>query len=146
MAAHDPDPAGGIDVDRLMDDLKARVAHRRAAGDLDPEILDMPFDADDGVPVRTAIRLRPEVAYSSKPGIGRVITLAKRTLIRLQYHFTADIVAQANTALASLEDARREEERARQALERRTAQLEDELADLRRRVAGEDAAPPDAAG
>jgi hypothetical protein len=125
MAEH-TDP-GGIDVELLLEDLKARAARRRALGDINPKVLDMPFDADDGVPVRGAIRIRPEVAYSSKPGVGRIITLAKRTLIRLQHHFIADIVSQANAALADLEDARRDEERARRELEARVAALEERL-------------------
>lgn len=129
-------PPGGIDVDRLMDDLKRRVAARRAAGEIDPRVLDMPFNALDDASSAAPIRLRPEVAYSSKPGVGRVITLAKRALIKMQFHFLNDAVTQANTALARLEDELRDERRARAALEGQVARLDDELAELRRSAAG----------
>lgn len=131
----DPTPPPAIDVDMLMDDLKGRVERRRADGEIDPRVLDLPFDADDGAPARTHVRMRPEVAYSSKPGVGRIITAVKRTAIRLLHHFVADLVAQINAALARLDGARRDDERARAELEDRAARQEEELADLRRRVA-----------
>lgn len=142
----DAERTGGIDVDRLMDDLRARVERRRAEGELDPRVLDLPFDGDDGAPARTLVRLRPEVAYSSKRGVGRVITLVKRTMIRLLHHFLADLVAQVNAALSRLDGARRDDERARAELEDRAARMEDELADLRRRLAAMERRGPDSAG
>lgn len=127
---------GGIDVDRLMDDLKRRAQRRREAGEVDPRVLDMPFRPQDDPSPGVSIRLRPEVAYSSKPGVGRAITLAKRTLIKMQFHFLNDIVTQANTALTRLEDDLRDERRARAALERQIERLDNELTELRRQGAG----------
>jgi hypothetical protein len=129
-------PGGGIDIDLLMSDLKARAQQRREAGEIDSRVLDMPFSPEDDPSPRAPIRLRPEVAYSSKPGIGRLITLIKRTLIKLQFHFINDVVTQANAALARLDDELRDERAARGAVEKRAARLEDELAELRRKVAG----------
>jgi hypothetical protein len=129
-------PGGAIDIDLLMSDLKARAQQRREAGEIDPRILDMPFSPEDDPSPRAPIHLRPEVAYSSKPGIGRLITLLKRTLIKLQFHFINDVVTQANAALARLDDQLRDERAARGAIEKRAMQLEDEIAELRRKVAG----------
>jgi hypothetical protein len=135
-------PAGGIDVDRLMDDLKRRVDARRAEGELDPRVLDMPFTVDaDGDATGLSVRLRPQTAYSSKAGVGRAITFAKRAQIRFIYHFLNDMVGQVNAALRRLDDRADQQERARARLEERVAQLEEELAGMRRRVADIDSAP-----
>jgi hypothetical protein len=131
---------GGIDVDRLMDDLKRRVAARRAAGEIDPRVLDLPFSPLDDASAAAPIRLRPEVAYSSKPGVGRAITFVKRAMIRMQFHFLNDAVTQANAALARLDEQLREERQARAGLARTVARLEGELAGLRR--AADDREPP----
>jgi hypothetical protein len=129
-------PTGGIDVDRLMDDLKRRVEARRAAGEIDQRVLDMPFTAETDVDATSAsVRLRPETAYSSKPGLGRVITIAKRAQIRFIFHFLNDLVSQINAALRRLDDRQGDTERARRRLEEQVVRNEEELAGLRRRVA-----------
>lgn len=142
---------GGIDVARLMEDLERRVAARRAAGELDPAVLDLPFDGDEPADAGPSVRLRPETAYSTRPGVGRVITLAKRAVIRFLFHFLNDLVVQINGALARLDAARiaaeREGATARGALEADVARLEDEVSDLDRRLAAiERAAAPPPAG
>lgn len=135
----EPPAPGGIDVGRLMADLERRVAARRAAGEIDPAVLDLPFDGDEPVEVGPSVRLRPETAYSTRPGVGRVITMAKRAAIRFLFHFLNDLVVQINAALARLDAAQgaaeRQLERARGEAQARTARLEDEVADLSRRVA-----------
>jgi hypothetical protein len=135
---NDDRPVGGIDVDHLMQDLKRRVAARRAAGEIDPKVLDLPFrpGADDEAPARVARRvvLRPQVAYSTKRGVGPVITRVKRTLISLLYHFLNDVVDQLNGVTHQLGEALSAEERAREGVEVRTARLESEIEELRTRI------------
>lgn len=128
-----PEAAGAIDVDRLMADLKARVAARRRLGEYDPEVLDLPFDAglDEDATGAPHVRLRLETAYSSKPVVGRAITAAKRLQIRSVFHFLNDAVTQVNAALASMRAALESEVRSREALEDRVRELEAELDELR---------------
>jgi hypothetical protein len=126
------EPPGAIDVERLMADLKARVADRRRMGEYDAKVLDLPFDAGlgpdaSGVP---HVRLRLETAYSSKPLVGKAITAAKRIQIRSFFHFLNDAVTQVNGALASMRAALDAETRAREALEDRVRELEAELDEL----------------
>lgn len=131
-------PVGGIDVDQLMRDLKRRVAARRAAGEIDPKVLDLPFRPGSGEepPGRVARRvvLRPQVAYSTKRGVGPLITRAKRVLVSLLYHFLNDVVDQINVVTRELGEALSAEERAREGLEVRAERLERELEGLRARV------------
>jgi hypothetical protein len=134
-AVSEQSPGGGIDVDRLMDDLKRRAEARRIAGEVDPAVLDLPFTTEGEADAAGGVRLRLESAYSSKPGVGRVITYGKRTLIRAQYHFLNDLVGQINSALRRIEHQRREEERARRRLEDQVGRMEAELAELRERIA-----------
>lgn len=117
--------SGSIDLDRLMRDLKARVAARRAAGADDGDLLDSPLGAPAGAPA-LSVRLRPETAYSSKPVVGRAITFGKRLQIRVLYHFLDDLAAQANAALGGLRAALEAETRARERLEQRVRELERE--------------------
>lgn len=129
-------PTGPIDLDRLMDDLKRRVDARRAAAEIDPRILHMPFtiETDENGSGAASVRLRPETAYSSKPLVGRPVTIAKRGAIRFLYHFLNDLVGQINTVLARLDEAQSAQERAREAVEARTGRIEDEMSRLQRRI------------
>lgn len=124
-------PESGIDLDRLMADLKRRVAARRMAGEYDERLFDVPFDEDLPGGVGELVRLRMETAYSSKPLVGRAITLGKRLQIRLLFHFLNDVVTQTNAALASMRANLDAEERAREALEDRVRELETALAAAR---------------
>ena len=119
---------GGIDLDRLMADLKRRVAARRAAGEYDERLFDVPFDEDLPGGGGELVRLRMETAYSSKPLVGKAITLGKRLQIRLLFHFLNDVVTQTNAALTGMRAALDKEERAREALEDRVRDLEARLA------------------
>lgn len=135
-APHEP----AIDLDRLMSDLKARVAARRAAGDDDGDVLETPFDAPGADAAGgLSVRLRPETAYSSKPVVGRVITFGKRLQIRVLYHFLDDLATQANAALTGLRAALEAETRAREALEERVRELERDRDEAVR--AGQERAP-----
>lgn len=120
------DAHGGIDVDRLMDDLKRRVAARRAAGELDPRVLDLPFSATEepADAAGVAVRLRPETAYSSKPGVGRAITLAKRAQIKFLFHFLNDLVEQINRALRRTDERLERQERMIERLQTQVERLQ----------------------
>ena len=122
---------GGIDLDRLMADLKRRVAARREAGEYDERLFDVPFDEDLPGGAGELVRLRMETAYSSKPLVGRAITLGKRLQIRLLFHFLNDVVTQTNAALTTMRANLDAEERAREALEDRVRELETALAAAR---------------
>ena len=122
---------GGIDLDRLMADLKRRVAARREAGEYDERLFDVPFDEDLPGGAGELVRLRMETAYSSKPLVGRAITLGKRLQIRLLFHFLDDVVTQTNAALTTMRANLDAEERAREALEDRVRELETALAAAR---------------
>lgn len=136
MSAPVSSHTGAIDLDLLMADLKRRVEDRRAAAELDPRILHMPFsvEADESGRATASVRLRLETAYSSKPFVGRPITFAKRGAIRFLYHFLNDLVGQLNTVLARLDEAQTAQERAREALETRTGRVEDDVSRLQRRI------------
>ncbi len=140
--------AGAIDLDRLMDDLKRRVEDRRAAAEIDPRILHMPFTVEGGEngAGTASVRLRPETAYSSKPIVGRPVTIAKRSAIRFLYHFLNDLVGQLNTVLARLDEAQQGEERAREAVEARTGRIEDEVSRLQRRISALEAQTQESTG
>src|SRR5687768_3740857 len=89
-----PEQENLIDVERLVAELKARVARERAAGayedDLSGVELPAPPPAAEGTgaaPVLQGfdieapgprVQFRPELGFSSKPVIGPVITLVKR--------------------------------------------------------------------
>jgi hypothetical protein len=104
-------------------DLQRRAAVNRERGLYDQTLLSAPFDLDplggpDDMLVAGLgpIRLRPQLGYSSKPGIGRVITLTKQVSERLVHHVVQDGLDQAALRIEhlsrSIEDAeRRGEER-----------------------------------
>ncbi len=114
-----------------MADLKRRVAARRAAGEYDERLFDVPFDEDLPGGAGELVRLRMETAYSSKPLVGRAITFGKRVQIRLLFHFLNDVVTQTNAALTTMRANLDAEERAREALEDRVRELETALAAAR---------------
>jgi SAM-dependent methyltransferase len=105
-----------IDVELLVEELKARLARERAAGaysdDLSAVALQTPTDAEE---VSTAIpgydsdaprvRFRPELGFSSKPVIGPIITLVKQFLLRLLFFVFDDLAKQTDAALGRVEVA-----------------------------------------
>jgi O-antigen chain-terminating methyltransferase len=132
-----------IDVERLVTELKERVARERAEGgygdDLSGVELDVPppmgdglaqgFDLEGGGP---RVRFRPELGYSSKPVIGPVITLVKKFFLRLIFFVMDDLARQTDTAVARLETAIAAEAAAREASDRaEAAAREGAHADLR---------------
>jgi len=112
-----------IDVERLVAELKERVARDRAAGKYAAEIGETPlevlpplavgFDLDGGSP---HIRFRPELGFSSKPVIGPVITVVKKLLLRLLFFTLDDLAQQSDAAVQRLQNALAAEIAAREAV------------------------------
>jgi SAM-dependent methyltransferase len=132
-----PDDRAPIDVDRLVDELRERVARRRAAGPYDEDVaaldLDLPAPA-------AAVRFRPELAYSTKPGVGRPLTVVKQGLLRLLVHVFDDLARQTSEALQRLEgevrDARRRGEEAIDAERQARSRTDHDLQSLMARIEG----------
>lgn len=112
-----------IDVERIVEDIQRRAEERRGAGAYDGGILDARIDVRPG-----RVTLRPQVAYSAKPVVGPFITGTKRLLIRLQYHFLDDLVAQTNRAIELSRAQTTAEAERRKDLQARVANLEARLA------------------
>jgi O-antigen chain-terminating methyltransferase len=106
------DPAP-IDTERLVADLRERVARIRAAGGYADDVSAVPVVIE---PPAARVAFRPELAYSSKPVIGPLITAVKRLLVRTTYHVHADMARQADVAVATVEgQARAAQDEARAA-------------------------------
>lgn len=106
-----------IDVDELVADLKRRVARERAEGryadveelaaiELETPAWDSGGDGPrGGGAYGTRIRFRPELAFSSKPVVGPVISGVKRVNVRLLQFVLDDLARQADAAVFRLESA-----------------------------------------
>jgi SAM-dependent methyltransferase len=105
-----------IDVERLVDELKERVARERAEGaypdDLSGVELEVLPPQGDGLaqgfdlqPGQPRVRFRPELGYSSKPVIGVPITLVKKLILRLIFFVMDDLARQTDVAVTRLESA-----------------------------------------
>jgi SAM-dependent methyltransferase len=105
-----------IDVELLVEELKERVASERAAGayqdDLSGVALKKPPPIDAAASIGPAydadasrVRFRPELGFSSKPVIGRLITLVKQFILRLLFHVFDDLAKQTDAALGRIEVA-----------------------------------------
>jgi SAM-dependent methyltransferase len=105
-----------IDVELLVEELKARLESERAAGayadDLSAVALQKPSPEDlvaamgptyDSDAAR--VRFRPELGFSSKPLIGRLITLVKQFILRLLFHVFDDLARQTDAGLGRIEVA-----------------------------------------
>ena len=105
-----------IDVELLVEELKARVARERAAGayadDLSGVALQKQPPEDAIAPLGPAydsdaprVRFRPELGFSSKRVIGRPITLVKQFILRLLFFVLDDLARQTDAALGRIEVA-----------------------------------------
>jgi SAM-dependent methyltransferase len=132
-----------IDVERLVTELKERVASERAAGAYGDDLsgvelevlppmgdgLARGFDLGGGGP---RVRFRPELGYSSKPVVGPVITLVKKFFLRLIFFVMDDLARQTDTAVTRLESALAAEVAARERADRaESAAREGAQADIR---------------
>ena len=94
-----PDPNGDrhvVNVDRIVNELRARVARQRASGAYGDDLtgIDLELAADEA-----PVRFRPELAYSTKPGLGRPLTFLKRGILRLLIHVFDDLARQTSAAV-----------------------------------------------
>jgi SAM-dependent methyltransferase len=88
-----------IDVERLVGELRERIERRRAAGGFDDlEGLELELEPD-----AAPVRFRPELAYSTKRGLGRPLTLVKQLLLRLLVHVFDDLARQTSDGLRRVE-------------------------------------------
>jgi acetolactate synthase-1/2/3 large subunit len=108
-----------IDVERLVEELKERVARERAAGTyvdtlsgIELELLPLEPSPQPALAQRfdlgtpgPRIRFRPELGFSTKPVIGPVITLFKKFVLRLVSFVLDDLARQADAAVTRLEAA-----------------------------------------
>jgi len=108
-----------IDVERLVEELKERVARERAAGTyadagsgIELEMLPLEPSPQPALAQRfdlgtpgPRIRFRPELGFSTKPVIGPVITLFKKFVLRLLSFVLDDLARQADAAVTRLETA-----------------------------------------
>jgi SAM-dependent methyltransferase len=113
-----------IDVERLVEELRERVAERRREGDYDMDLTNVPLP---GL-APAAVAIRPGVGVaSSRPLVGRI----KWVLLRLLWRQFDDLARQTNIAIRS---ARAE---AAEASSRLRADLADEGTSLRAELAEE---------
>jgi SAM-dependent methyltransferase len=110
-----------IDVDRLVDELAERVEEQRRAGAYADDPSALPLDLP---PPEAPVRFRPERAYSTKPVVGRPLTMVKRGLLRLLVHVFDDLAAQTS---AAIEADRRDARHAEAALRTRIEEIEQTL-------------------
>lgn len=92
-----------LDVDALMEGIRARVAEKKARGlyavdalAIDAVGADAPWDQDrlEELQAAAAVTQRIVIAPSDKPGIGPVVTRAKRFIVRAGFHNLEDVIGQ----------------------------------------------------
>ena len=112
-----------IDVERLVEELRERVAERRREGDYDTDLTNVPLP---GL-APGAVAIRPGVGVeSSRPLVGRI----KWILLRLLWRQFDDIARQTNTAIRSARaEAAEASSRLRTDLADESSRLGAELAD-----------------
>jgi hypothetical protein len=119
-----------VDVEQLVAGLSERVEEERAAGayadDLSGFELQIPAAEASG----PRVRFRPELGFSSKPVIGRPITLVKRVLLRLQLYVFDDLARQADEAIQRVENRLEVEIATRERLESEIRELEGRIRGL----------------
>jgi SAM-dependent methyltransferase len=122
-------PDAVIDVSRLMEEVKERVAHKRARGiyggeDEDllgdgPGILDLQFEAPiDRLRASALIAGRRETLFSHRRFIGPAMTFVRRAAVKAISPILVDIVAQLNAFHLELVSYLREIEEHRSRLDR----------------------------
>lgn len=124
-----------MDVERLVEDLRGRVARAREDGlyqdDLGALALQPPAPAP-------RVRFRPELGYSSKKVVGAPLTAVKRVLLRLQVHVFDDLARQTDAAIGGVEaqarDARAWAERGLAAEAQARERAQSDLAGLLERI------------
>jgi hypothetical protein len=130
------------DLEHLVERLEQQVAAERAQGGYADDLSDVelvaPAGTTDATEPRLAagfdlgaagprVRFRPELGYSSKPFVGRPITLLKRFYLRLLFYVFDDLARQTDAALSRVESALAVEIATRE-------RLQQEVHDLRTRL------------
>jgi hypothetical protein len=130
------------DLEHLVERLEKQVAAERAQGGYADDLSDVELVAPgasteatehagaagfDLGAVGPRVRFRPELGYSSKPLVGRPITLLKRFYLRLLFYVFDDLARQTDAALSRVESALAVEIATRERLQR-------EVHDLRARL------------
>jgi hypothetical protein len=114
-----------VQREQLVASLRKRVEGERTAGayadDLSGFELEIPKESGPRV------RFRPELGFSSKRVIGPPITLAKRTLLRLQLYVFDDLARQADEAIQRVEERLEVEIATRERLEAEIRELEERI-------------------
>lgn len=92
-----------LDVDALMEGIRARVAEKKARGmygvdalALDGVGADAPWDQErlEALQAAAAVTQRIVVAPSDKPGLGTAVTKTKRFIVRAGWHNLEDVAGQ----------------------------------------------------
>ncbi len=105
--------------------IRARLAERTPEHQASDDAV-MAVTAPQPVAFRT-VTLNPAVAYSSKPGVGKAISMAKRVVIKLEDQVLKDMVDQFNMVMEA-------ENAERRSLQDEVAALRSRVEDLTRRV------------
>ncbi|WP_246496300.1 hypothetical protein [Miltoncostaea marina] len=101
----EPAQEPAVDVERLVDELRERVARMRAAGAYADDLTGIDLE----LPAESApVVFRPQLAYSTKRGVGKPLTLLKRAILRLLVHVFDDLARQTSTAVQRLDGELRE--------------------------------------
>jgi hypothetical protein len=119
-----------IDVDRLMTEVRERVAAKRAAGlyDDDPADVELLFDDPlDRLARLAAVGGRRETLESDARGVGPAVTLARRASLQAVAPFIEDLLLQVNAFHFELVAALRASEDRAAALERAVEDLDGRL-------------------
>lgn len=90
-----------VDVEALVDSLRARAARLRADGAYGAPVGDGPLALPPaGAAGAPRVVFRPQLGYSSKPVVGRPITAAKQVTLRALFHVLDDLARQTDAAVA----------------------------------------------
>ena len=89
-----------IDVERLVEELRERLAAQRASGAYADDLSAILLDVG---PVGPQVRFRPELGFSSKPVVGPVITGVKQLQLRLLHYVLKDLADQTDAAIGRVE-------------------------------------------
>jgi hypothetical protein len=107
-----PEEKQVVDVERLVEDVRERVAYERSQGDGAGQELAVPQPA----PPAYLIAVRPETIVSNKRLVGPLITFVRRVMLRILALPLQDLINQMNTAVAGVHQAVGHESNVRQAL------------------------------
>ena len=118
------DTSPDSDVDQVVASLRQRVEQEQASGAYADDLSGFELETPPPEASDPRVQFRPELGFSSKPVIGRPITLVKRLLLRLQLYVFDDLAKQADEAIRRAENKLEVEIAARERLEGEVRELE----------------------